>query len=197
MNRLPETVNQQFNQLFAVIVQASDDLKIASAEASLTGDFTTVVAKIYDCKRLQMLEMELKACLKRFEGNRLSKPVAEPVRSQTRQISRKAARDKLRVRLGDKIIQQSTVSDTFVQTLAELGLEKVARLNKKLSGIALLAKTPTSGYQTQKFHQGWYVTTHFNTPTAMKMLQDVGRELRMPVDVELIKNKREFGESRF
>jgi hypothetical protein len=55
-----------------------------------------------------------------------------------------------------------------VQTLAELGLEKVARLNKKLSGIALLAKTPTSGYQTQKYHQGWYVTTHFNTPTAMK-----------------------------
>lgn len=186
MNRLPEFVNQQFNQLFTVIVQASDDLKIASAEASLTGDFTMVVAKIYDCKRLQMLEMELKACLKRFEGNRPSKPVAEPVRSQTRQIRRKAGRDKLRVKLGDKIIQQSTVSDTFVQTLAELGLEKIARLNKKLSGIALLAKTPTSGYQTQKYHQGWYVTTHFNTPTAMKILQDVARELRIPLKIESV-----------
>ncbi len=197
MNKLPKAVECKFNELFAAINYSTDDFKIESAEASLTGDFTMVVAKIYDCKRLQMLEFEMKACLKRFVENRPSKPVAEQVRSQTRQISRKAARDKLRVKLGDKIIQQSTVSDTFVQTLAELGLEKVAGLNKKLSGIALLAKKPTSGYQTQKYHQGWYVTTHFNTPTAMKILQDVGRELRMPVDVELIKNKREFGESRF
>ncbi|PPD29470.1 MAG: hypothetical protein CTY19_17400 [Methylomonas sp.] len=187
MNRLPETVNQQFNQLLAAICYAMDDVKIESAEASLIGDFTAVVAKMNACKSLQMLEMELKACLKRFEETRPSKPIAEPVRNQTRQISRKAVRGKLRVKLGDKIIEQSTVSDTFVQTLAELGLEKVAKLNKKLSGIALLARTPANGgYQTQKYYQGWYVTTHFNTPTAMKILQDVGRELRMPILVETI-----------
>lgn len=197
MNRLPETVNQQFNQLLAAISYATDDVKIESAEASLIGDFTAVVAKMNACKSLQMLEMELKACLKRFEETRPSKPVAEPVRSQSRRINRKAARGKLRVKVGEKIIEQSTVSETFVQTLAELGLEQVAKLNKKLSGIALLPRTPASGYQTQKLHQGWYVTTHFNTPTAMKMLKDVGRELRMPVDVELIKNKREVGESRY
>lgn len=186
MNRLPETVNQQFNQLFAAICYAADDFKIESAEASLIGDFTAVVAKMNAYKSLQMLEMELKACLKRFEETRSSKPVAEPVRSQSRRINRKAARGKLRVKVGEKIIEQPTVSDTFVQTLAEFGLEKVARLNKRLSGIALLARTPASGYQTQKYHQGWYVTTHFNTPTAMKMLQDVGRELQIPIRVQSV-----------
>jgi len=73
-----------------------------------------------------------------------------------------------------------------VQTLATLGLDKVARLNKRLSGIPLLARTPSSGYQTQKFHQGWYVTTHFNKPTAMKMLQDVGKELQIPLHVQSV-----------
>lgn len=186
MNRLPESVNLQFNQLFAVIGHAGDDLKIASAEASLLGDFTTVVEKMDDCKRLQILDMEVKACLKRFAENRTNKPHAEPIPVRPRNVIGKSRRAKLRVKLGDKVIEQRTVSDTFVQTLAELGLEKVAKLNKRLSGIPLLAKTPTNGYHTQKYHQGWYVTTHFNTPTAMKMLQDVGKELQIPLYVQSV-----------
>ncbi|WP_281171954.1 hypothetical protein [Methylomicrobium lacus] len=37
MNRLPETVTSKFNELFAAITYAADDLKIESAEASLLG----------------------------------------------------------------------------------------------------------------------------------------------------------------
>lgn len=186
MNRLPETVNHQFNQLFAAIGQAGDDLKLAIAEAGLVGDFKEIMNKMNDCKRLQILEMEVKACLKRFDENRTNKPQAEPISAHPRNRISKNRRAKLRVKLGDKVIEQRFVSDTFVQTLAEFGLERVAKLNKKLSGIPLLTKTPTSGYHTQKYHQGWYVTTHFNTPTAMKMLQDVGRELQIPLHVQSV-----------
>ncbi|WGS88589.1 hypothetical protein [Methylomonas sp. UP202] len=185
MNRLPETVNQQFNQLFAAIGHAADDLKIESAEASLMGDFASVTARMEDCKRLQTLEAELRACLKRFGDKQPSKAVIRSVRAHTRRYTRKSG-GKLKVTVGAKTIEQATISDTFVQTLATLGLDKVARLNKKLSGIPLLARTPASGYQTQKFHQGWYVTTHFNQPTAIKMLQEVGRELHVPLRVEAI-----------
>ena len=105
MNRLPESVNHQFSQLFAVIGQAGDDLKIASAEASLSGDLTAVVEKIYDCKRLQILEMEVKACLKRFEENRANKTQVESYPALKRKPSRTSGRAKLRVKLGDKIIE--------------------------------------------------------------------------------------------
>lgn len=190
MNRLPETVNHQFNQLFAAIGQAGDDLKLAIAEAGLVGDFNEIMNKMYDCKRLQILEMEVKACLKRLDENRTNKPQAEPIPVRPRNGIGKNKRAKLRVKLGGKVIEQRTVSATFVQTLSELGLERVAKLNKKLSRIPLLAKTPTNGYHTQKYHQGWYVTTHFNTPTAMKMLQDIGRELQIPITVEKLGSER-------
>lgn len=186
MNRLPSVVEHKVQELLAAISYAADDVKIESAEASLSGDFTAVVTKIYDCKRLQILEMEIKACLKRFEENRANKAQVEPHPALKRKPSRKGGRAKLMVKLGDKVIEQRTVSDTFVQTLAELGLEKVAKLNKRLSGIPLLAKTPTNGYHTQKYHQGWYVTTHFNTPAAMKMLQDIGKELQIPLYVQSV-----------
>jgi hypothetical protein len=185
MNQLPEAVNQQFNQLFAAISHAADDCKIESAEASLVGDFASVTARMEDCKRLQTLDMELRACLKRFGERQPSKAVIRPVRTHTRRHTRQSG-GKLRVTVGATTIEQATISDTFVQTLATLGLDKVARLNKRLSGIPLLARTPSSGYQTQKFHQGWYVTTHFNKPTAIKMLQDVGRELHVPLRIEAI-----------
>jgi|GEM_PF-559903 len=189
MNRLPETVTSKFNELFAAITYAADDLKIESAEASLLGDFASVAEKMDDCKRLQMLDMELRACLKRFEERQPSKAVAKPVRIRSRRIPRKSS-GTLRVRIGEKVIEQATISDTFVQTLATLGLDKVARLNKRLSGIPLLARTPANGYQTQKLYQGWYITTHFNRPTAIKMLQDVGKELQIPINVENLNNQR-------
>lgn len=190
MNRLPESVSAKFNELFAAIIYAADDFKIESAEASLLGDFASVAAKMDDCKQLQMLDMELRACLKRFEERQPSKAVAKPVRIRSRRVTRKSS-GTLRVRVGEKIIEQATISDTFVQTLATLGLDKVARLNKRLSGIPLLAKTPANGYQTQKFYQGWYITTHFNKLTAIKMLQDVGRELQVPLRVEPIDRNKQ------
>lgn len=188
MNRLPESVSAKFNELFAAMTYAADDFKIESAEASLLGDFASVEAKMDDCKRLQMLDMELRACLKRFEERQPSKAVAKPIRTRSRRATRKSS-GTLRVRVGEKIIEQATISDTFVQTLATLGLDKVARLNKRLSGIPLLARTPANGYQTQKFYQGWYITTHFNRPTAIKMLQDVGKELQIPINVENLNNQ--------
>jgi len=190
MNRLPESVKHQFEQLFVAINHAADDLKLAIAEAGMAGDFSAVVDKMDNCNRLQLLELELKACLKRFDENRTNKVHAEPVHALKPRPSRQSGRAKLRVKLGDKVIEQQTVSDTFVQTLAQLGLEKVAKLNKKLSGIPLLAKTKTNGYHTQKYHQGWYVTTHFNTQTAMKMLLDIGKELQIPITVEEPRGER-------
>jgi hypothetical protein len=86
MNQLPEAVNQQFNQLFAAISHAADDCKIESAEASLVGDFASVTARMEDCKRLQTLDMELRACLKRFGERQPSKAVIRPVRTHTNAV---------------------------------------------------------------------------------------------------------------
>ena len=68
MNRLPESVTQKFNELFAVIGKAGDDLKLATAEAAMAGNFDQVSAASDHCLRLQSLEMEIKNCLSHFES---------------------------------------------------------------------------------------------------------------------------------
>jgi hypothetical protein len=65
-------------------------------------------------------------------------------------------------------------------------LERVARLNKTVTSVPLLAKAPANGYQSQKCCDGWYVTTHVNKHTATTTLEEIGKELNIPIAVELI-----------
>ena len=96
MNRLPETVNQQFNQLFAVIGQASDDLKLTIAEAGMAGNFPLVTANIDNCQRLQALEMEVKTCLGNFMNKHQTQPVEKAFHKRAKHRTRKP-RGSLRV----------------------------------------------------------------------------------------------------
>ena len=68
MNRLPETVTSKFNELFAVIGRATDDLKLTIADASMAGNFGLVTANIKHCQRLQSLEDAIKSCVNNFEA---------------------------------------------------------------------------------------------------------------------------------
>jgi len=161
-------------------------LKIATAEASLNGDFAQVTASMETCKQLHALDIGLKAYIKQFDGKELiSKPVEKTYRKRAKRCTRKSGA-KLRVKIADKVIEQRTISDTFVETLKTFGLERVAKLNKTLSAIPLIARLPTQGYQTQKHCNGWYITTHFNKSAAIRLLEDIGKELCMPLKIELI-----------
>ena len=42
MKKLPEAVSTKFIELYAALNHATDDLKIAGAEANLNGDFSQV-----------------------------------------------------------------------------------------------------------------------------------------------------------
>lgn len=186
MNRLPETVHNQFNQLFAIIAKASDDLKLAGAEAAISGNFSQVSINIDQCQRLQNLELEIKACLGQFENKIKSANHNERSNhKRSRNRTRKSA-GRLRVRVADKVIEGDTIAETFVETLKVFGLDKVAKLNKVVTSIPLMSRHPTSGYQAQRYCNGWHITTHVNQQTASNVLEEIGRELQMPVKVETV-----------
>lgn len=128
MNRLPESVNQQFNQLFAAIGQAGDDLKLAIAEAGLMGDFEVASANMAYCQRLQALESELKTCLERFGYSNKSAPTEKTFHHRSKRRTRKP-NGLIRVRVAGKIVQEPTITKSFVEVLKIFGLERVAQLN--------------------------------------------------------------------
>ncbi|MBS4050632.1 MAG: hypothetical protein KGZ69_05455 [Methylomonas sp.] len=185
MNRLPETVNQQFNQLFAVIGQAGDDLKLTIAEASMAGNFSSVTVNIENCQRLQALEMEIRNCLGNFVNKPQTQPVEKSFHKRNKHRTRKSS-GRLRVIVAGKIIEEPTIAETFVETLKVFGLDRVARMNKVITSIPLIARYPSHGYQAQRPCNGWFVTTHVNKHSATTVLKEIGRELNISVKTEFV-----------
>jgi hypothetical protein len=186
MKRLPEAVTTKFSELFAALHSATDDLKMTAAEACLIGDFSQVAEFNDSCRKLQALESEIKASVNNFEA-RNNTPSVEKAGfyKKVRNRSRKT-RGHLRVTVADRFIEEQTIAETFFETLKAFGLERVARLNKVVTLIPLIARTQTNGYQAQRRCDGWFITTHVNKVSATTMLEEIARELNIPIKVEFI-----------
>lgn len=130
MNRLPETVTTKFTVLFEALQDAADDLKIAGAEANLLGDFSQVNALNESCRRIQLLENEIQASLNNFTSKRNNNKTG--LRKNRRYRTRKSG-GRIRVMVMEKVIEEATIAETFLNALQVIGLEKVARLNKVIS----------------------------------------------------------------
>jgi hypothetical protein len=72
MNKVPEAVTTKFTELFAALHNATDDLKMAGAEACLIGDFSQVANINDSCRKLQTLDVDIKATLSTFDLNRVA-----------------------------------------------------------------------------------------------------------------------------
>ena len=187
MNKMPETVTNKFIELFAALHSATDDLKIAGAESCLTGDFSQVTVINESCRKLQALESEIKATVNNFDAKYTARSVGKVGFQKKNSNHTRKQGGRLRVTVAGKVIEKPTIIETFVVTLKALGLERVAKLNKVLTKIPLVARTPVvNGYQNQKFCDGWYITTHFSRYTAANMLEEIGKGLNMPIKIEFI-----------
>ncbi|MEQ1546522.1 hypothetical protein [Methyloglobulus sp.] len=187
MKKLPEAVSTKFIELYAALNHATDDLKIAGAEANLNGDFSQVAAINDNCRRLQCLGDDIKAVLNRYESNQAMRLVENNKPNKNTKNRTRQSGGRLRVILTNKTIEKSTIAETFFETLKMFGLERVAKLNKVVSSIPLIAKTPNiNGYQAQRRYGDWYVTTHVNKHNATNLLEEIGRELNIPVKIETV-----------
>jgi len=187
MKRLPEAVTIKVSELFAALHSATDDLKMAGAEASLTGDFSQVAEAIAACRKLQALEADIKAAVNVFQTQYTAHPAEKTSHhKRDKKITRKHDGKHLRVSVAGQIIEESTIKDTFVKTLKVLGLERVAKLNKTVAKTPLVSKIKANGYQSQRQCDGWHVTTHISKVTAKMLLEDIAKALNVPLKVECI-----------
>ena len=186
VKRLPEAVTTKFTELFAALHSATDDLKMAGAEACLNGDFSQVAALNDFCRKLQALESNIKAAVNNFDAKYTAQTVEMTgFHKKDKHRTRKQG-GRLRVTVAGKVIEQQTIAETFFEALKVFGLERVAKLNKTVTSIPLIAKTPTSDYQKQRRCDGWFITTHVNKVSATTVLEEIAKALNMPVKVECI-----------
>jgi hypothetical protein len=187
MKRLPEIVTTKFIELFAALEHATDDLKIAGAEANLTGDFSQVAIINDSCRKLQAFGAEIKSTMNNFESKYNVRSMGKTSFHQKDINRTRKPGGRLIVKMADRVIEEPTLAETFVKTLRVFGLEKVAKLDKVVTSIPLIARTPVNGgYQSQKRCDEWYITTHVNKVSAKTLLEEIGKELNMLVKVEFI-----------
>jgi len=186
MKRLPEAVTTKFTELFAALHNATDDLKMAGAESCLIGDFSQVTVINDSSRKLQALESEIKATVNSFDARYNPRSVEKASFHKKDSNRTRKQGGRLRVTVAGKVIEQHTIAETFVETLKAFGLERVAKLNKTVTSIPLIARTPTNDYQTQRRCDGWFITTHVNKVSATTVLEEIAKALNMPLKVECI-----------
>ncbi len=186
MNKVPEAVSTKFNELYAALLSATDDLKIGGAEACLMGDFSQVANINDSCRKLQALESNIKAAVNNFDVKYTAQTLEKTgFHKKDKHRTRKQG-GRLRVTVAGKVIEQHTIAETFVEALKVFGLERVAKLHKTVTSIPLIARTPTNDYQTQRRCDGWFITTHVNKVSATTVLEEIAKALDIPVKVECI-----------
>ncbi|MDP2099717.1 MAG: hypothetical protein Q8S52_11335 [Methylobacter sp.] len=177
MHKMPEIVSNKFIELFVVLNNAADDLKMAGAEACLTGDFSRVTDINDSCRKLQALEAEIKSTLSNFSSGYKVRSVEKTRFNKQDRNRTRTPRIRLVVNMADKIIEEPTIAETFVKTLKAFGLERVAKLNKVVTSIPLMARTQVNGYQSQRRCDGWFITTHVNKISATTVLEEIAKSL--------------------
>jgi hypothetical protein len=180
-------VSNKFAELIHTLNYVADDIKIACAEASLEGNFTEVT-KLSDASRqIQVFIKDANDLLNRWNKGILRPATPKKqVLPHKKTFTGKKPRSKLSVTIIGKQIQLDTATNTFVAALEEIGFERVASLGKKLSGVPLISKTPPTGYQNYKQCGPWFITTHSSTQDKKQLLEGLGTQLRIPVQVKIV-----------
>jgi hypothetical protein len=184
---MSDAVTCKFDELIHSLNHYADDIKIACAEASLEGDFKQVTKLSDTSLKLQRFIEETNNLLDRWHKN-----LETTSSHENKQISYKKTNltknspTILSVMLSGKKIQEKTASDTFITAIENMGIERVASLGKKLSGIPLLSNVKSTGYHTQRKCGSWYVTTHSSTKNMKILLEEIGRSLKIPIQVEIV-----------
>lgn len=185
MSTLPESITDKVNELFNAITHAKDDLQIECAEVSLNGDFSRLTQLLTQHCNLQELGADILSVIKHFENKQKTHSNVKSNQPKNSTGRTRTSGGRMRVTLASKVIEEGTIANTFVEALKIFGFERVAKLNKKVCGIALFAKNPTASYQKQQHIGDWYITTHVNQQSARTTLEEIGSELNMPIRIDI------------
>lgn len=83
-------------------------------------------------------------------------------------------------------IHSSTAAETFTNTLLEIGLEKIIKLNKFVCKVPLVTKNKDNKYNQSRIG-GYYIMTHSNTASKKQMLEEISKELGIRIRAEILK----------
>ena len=186
-----ELVSAGFDNLLKLLKRYGDDIRLQCAEATMEGEWKTSESSLETSKNLEAFSEEVKTLSVRWSKGELRLPAAIPKKQQGPKTERKighyhkSAKTLMRVSVAGQAINGGNAAKIFSAALERMGLERVSQLGLPLSGIPLVSRNRSNGYQSQVHKGGWYITTHASNPEKKRMLEKISEALQIPVTVEI------------
>jgi hypothetical protein len=187
-----QAVMDCFGTLLAAIYASADDRRMHAAEALLDRDDARAQGCLQAIEIITEAAGEVGTICQKWKDRWLA-PAPAPATAPGLTPHPKRPGSKLRVHLDGTVIESSHAAETFARTIEDIGIERVARLGKILSGIPLIGTAKAADYQQQFMIGGFYICTHSNTPTKKRLLEEIGAELRVPLRAEIISDTQALG----
>jgi len=182
---MDQAVRNSFEALLTAIRACAEDWRRRAREALDNRNDASAEEYVVTTRCITGVAEEVAALYCKWKKIWPEPPVPHPTPNDHPR-PRKGPRSKLRVDLNGGVVECPTAAETFARTIEALGIQRVMRLGKTLSGIPLIGTSKASGYQEQFRVGEFYVCTHSNNPTKKRLLEEVAAELGVPVRVEVI-----------
>ena len=109
------------------------------------------------------------------------------IRSQKTARGRKAPPKRLRVEFPDgTVVCENKATDTFVQVIQRIGLERVSELPLRLSGCPLVSARKYESARTVRELDGYFIATHSSTEGKATCIQQIADTLQMDISVSVL-----------
>lgn len=83
-------------------------------------------------------------------------------------------------------IENQFAYQTFCQAIEKIGPERVTSLNIRQCGINIVSKEKDDFYNQHTIPGGWLVLTHSSTALKKEHLEQIARQLKFPLKVEIV-----------
>jgi len=177
-------VGNSFQTLIEALATVERVLRTETARLVAVGEYKAVAQMLEKAQGVGSIRSAIQVKLeewKQLGWNQARHP--EPVRP--RPPVHPSPRSTLIVSLDGHLVPGETAADVFVSTLEKIGLDRVMKTGKKLSGISLVSTTYEGTYQSIRRSGFHYVCTHASNEYKKKVLEELACELHLSISVEL------------
>ena len=93
----------------------------------------------------------------------------------------------LRVTINRKQIQEKNSTETFLECIKVLGVEKVASLpDVRSNGLPLVVTSKDNRLQMKQLERKWFVCTHMSTASKKSILDKIAKQMGINIKVEIL-----------
>lgn len=171
-----QKVAEIIDQLERLQIPVSEDIKSKKAALESSLDASTEGEG-----QLTFLAKELSSLAKDI-NHRL-----RDMQSQKTAMGRKAPPKRLRVEFPDGVvICGNKATDTFVQVIHRIGLERVSELPLRLSGCPLVSTRKHESARAVRKLDGYFIATHSSTEGKATCIQQIAKELDIKITVDVL-----------